>query len=196
MSNTDLNNEKNPWKTLTTETVLENNWIKVVHHDVINPSGNEGIYDVVHFNGIAVGVIPMDDEGNIVLVGQYRYAIDQYSWEIPEGGGALGQDPLLAAKRELLEETGIKAKKYTQILEMHLSNSATDEYSVIYLAEDLSYHEAEPEETEELQIKKLPLDEVYNMVISGEITDSLTVAGILRLKLYLNEKIEKHISKN
>ncbi len=181
------NQEKNPWKTLTTETVLNNNWIKVVHHDVINPAGNKGIYDVVHFNGIAVGVIPLDEDGNIVLVGQYRYPVERYSWEIPEGGGALGQDPILAAKRELLEETGIKAEKYTKILEMHLSNSVTDEFAVIYLAENLTYHESNPEETEELQVRKLSLDEVYEMVISGEITDSLTVAGILRLKILLGE---------
>src|SRR6478609_1426384 len=106
---------ENNWKTLSTETVYENAWLELSHRDVINPSGNKGIYGLVKFKNQAIGVIPLDAEGNIYLVGQYRYAIDEYSWEIPEGGGALNADPLDAAKRELKEETGLVANKWTKL---------------------------------------------------------------------------------
>jgi 8-oxo-dGTP pyrophosphatase MutT (NUDIX family) len=150
---------------------------------VINPSGNPGIYGKVRFKNFAIGVIPLDAEMNTYLVGQYRFALDQYSWEIPEGGGPLGTDPLESAKRELLEETGLKASKWTEIQRMYLSNSVTDELSIIYLAQGLQQFEAEPEDTEQLIIKKVPFDEVYRMVCDGEVTDSVTVAAVLKIKL-------------
>ena len=112
-----MDENKNPWKTLTSEIVHDNPWIKVVHHDVINPAGNKGIYDIVHFKNLAIGIIPLDDDNNTWLVGQYRYPFNKYTWEIPEGGGELNVSPLESAKRELSEETGIKAKKFNKILE-------------------------------------------------------------------------------
>jgi 8-oxo-dGTP pyrophosphatase MutT (NUDIX family) len=118
-------------------------------------------------------------------VGQFRFVLDQYSWEIPEGGGLLGKDPLESAKRELLEETGLVAREWKPILHLHLSNSVSDEYSIIYLARQLEQHEAEPEETEELAVRRLPFEEVYQMVLRGEITDSMTVATVLKVKLML-----------
>jgi 8-oxo-dGTP pyrophosphatase MutT (NUDIX family) len=111
--------------------------------------------------------------------------LDQYSWEIPEGGGSLELDPLDSAKRELLEETGLIANKWELLMKMHLSNSVTDELALIYLARDLEQHKPEPEETEQLVIKKLPFDEAYKMVEEGTITDSITVAAILKIKLLL-----------
>lgn len=165
--------------------MYENPWIKITEYDVINPSGGKGIYGKVHFKAIATGALALDEELNTYLVGQYRFPLDRYSWEIPEGGGAFGVDPVESAKRELLEETGLVAAEWTQLVEMHLSNSVSDEYAVIYLARDLSQHTASPEETEQLQVKKIPFEEAYQMVERGEITDSMSVAAILKVKLML-----------
>jgi 8-oxo-dGTP pyrophosphatase MutT (NUDIX family) len=170
---------ENNWKTLSSETVYENAWLELSHRDVINPSGNKGIYGLVKFKNQAIGVIPIDEEENIYLVGQFRYAIDEYSWEIPEGGGLLGTDPLEAAKRELKEETGLFANKWTQLARIHTSNSATNEEGFLYIAEELTQKEAEPEDTEDLQIRKVPLKEAVEMVMRSEITDSLSVCAIL-----------------
>jgi len=178
-----MEESKNPWKTLTTNKVYENDWILVEHHKVLNPSSNAGIYGKIHFKNIAVGVIPVDEKGNTWLVGQYRYPLEKYSWEIPEGGSKLSDQPLDSAKRELLEETGISASQWSKIQEIHTSNSVTDEYGIIYLAQQLTYGEAQPDDNEDLTIKKLPLSEALAMVLEGEITDSLSIAGLLSLKM-------------
>lgn len=177
----------NPWKKITSKTVYENNWIVVEHQDVLTPAGTPGIYGVIHFNQLAIGIIPLDEENNTWIVGQYRYPHQKYSWEIPEGGGRRDIDPLLSAQRELLEECGIIAKDWELILEMDLSNSATDEKALIYVARNLSFTEAIPEETEQLQIQKIPFEELYQWVMSGEITDAMTVAAVLKLKLLLGQ---------
>ncbi|MDQ8006411.1 MAG: NUDIX hydrolase [Pedobacter sp.] len=176
---------ENPWQTLSSEEKYDNNWIKVTEHQVINPSGGKGIYGEVHFKNIAIGVLPLDEENNTWLVGQYRFPLKAYSWEIPEGGGPLGSDPELSAKRELVEETGLVANKIIEIQRMHLSNSVSDELAIIYLAQDLTQGEAEPEETEDLQIIKVPFAKAYQMVMDGEITDSISVAAILKVQLLL-----------
>ena len=176
---------ENPWRTLTKNTVYENPWIAVSHREVINPSGGNGIYGVVHFKNLAIGIVPLDEALNTWLVGQYRYTIDQYTWEIPEGGCPLGALPLEAAKRELLEETGITAGSWEHILDFHTSNSVTDEAGMAYLARDLSFGEAQPEETELLQVKKLPLREAVDMITRGEITDSLSIMALLRASMIL-----------
>lgn len=174
---------KNPWTTLNSSNVYENGWIRVEHHEVLNPSLKQGIYGKVHFKNTAIGIIPVDKEGNTWLVGQYRYPLETYSWEIPEGGGPIDTPPLESAARELMEETGISAKKWTSIQEIHTSNSVTDEYGIIYLAEELTFGEATPEESEDLKVKKVSLKDALDMVVHGEITDSLSVAGLLKLKL-------------
>jgi ADP-ribose pyrophosphatase len=179
--------EDNPWKITSEEIIYDNPWINLTEYKVINPSGNPGIYGKVHFKNIAIGVLPLDEELNTYLVGQYRFALGQYSWEMPEGGGPLGSDPLESAKRELLEETGLKAQSWSELLRMHLSNSVSDELSIIYLARDMQQFEPEPEETEQLIVKKLPFEEVYQMVCNGEITDSMTVAAVLKVRLLLIE---------
>ena len=173
----------NPWTTKKVKTVYENPWIKVSHEEVLNPSGKEGIYGVVHFKNIAIAIIPLDKNNNTWLVGQYRYPLKAYSWEVPEGGGLIHTDPLESAKRELLEETGITAKKWTKIADMALSNSVSDELGLTYLAQDLSFGEAQPEETEQLKIKKLPFDEIVEMAMNGQITDALSLVSIMKLKL-------------
>lgn len=178
-----LNPNKNPWKTLSDKLIYENPWISLTEHQVINPGGGEGIYGKVHFKNLAIGIIVLDDDYNTWLVGQYRYPLDQYSWEIPEGGGSLQTDPLLSAQRELIEETGITATSWTEIQRMHLSNSVSDELSIIYLARDLTFGVSSPEETEQLTIRKISFNDAYSMVINGEITDSISVAAILKVKL-------------
>lgn len=179
--------EQNPWQTLNVKEVYNNPWIQIQHHDVINPSGNEGIYGIVHFHNWAVGVLPLDEAYNTWIVGQYRYALNEYSWEIPEGGSLLKDDPLDSAKRELKEEAGIVATKWTKLMDFYTSNSVTNEYAICYIAQGLSFEEAEPEETEDLLLRKLPFQALYEMVMKGEIKDSLTVAAVLKAKIWMNE---------
>ncbi len=177
----------NPWKILSEQEIYKNPWIALIEYKVINPSGGNGIYGKVHFRNVAVGALPLDEDLNTYLVGQYRFPLDQYSWEIPEGGSPEGGDHLLSAQRELLEETGLVAANWTPLVEMHLSNSVSDEYAIIYLARGLSQGTACPEETEQLQVKKIPFEEAYRMVDSGQITDSMSVAAILKVKILLND---------
>lgn len=179
----------NPWTTLTSTEVYESPWIRVKKHDVLNPSGNPGTYSVVHFKNLAIGVVALDNENNTYLVGQYRYPLNEYTWEIPEGGGNPDVEPLHSAQRELLEETGITAARWTKIQEMHLSNSATDEFCILFLAQELSFGTAEPEDTEDLRVLKLPFEDAYQLVCTGQLTDSLTVTGILKVKLMMNEGV-------
>ncbi|WP_315814480.1 NUDIX hydrolase [Paraflavitalea speifideaquila] len=182
-----MNEQHNPWQIKGQKQIYDNPWIGITEFDVINPSGGKGIYGKVHFKGWAMGVLPLDEELHTWLVGQYRFPLNQYSWEIPEGGGALDVDPLLSAQRELLEETGLVADEWTKIMDMHLSNSVSDEHAIIYLARNLRQETACPEETEQLQVRKLPFEEVYQMVEQGKITDSVSVAAILKVKLMLTD---------
>lgn len=177
--------EQNPWTILSEQEIYANPWIGLTEYKVINPSGGNGIYGKVHFKNLAVGAFPLDEDLNTYLVGQFRFTINRYSWEIPEGGSPENTDPLLSAKRELLEETGLVADNWTSLVEMHLSNSVSDEYAIIYLARGLKQETPSPEETEQLQIKKLPFDEVYRMVEEGIITDSMSVAAILKVKIMI-----------
>jgi len=182
-----IDESKNPWKTLKSEVKYDNPWIKVTENKTINADGGDGIYGVVHYKNIAIGIIPLDENYNTWLVGQYRYPLNQYSWEICEGGGLHQEDVLDSAKRELKEELGIEATEWSKLLDMHLSNSVSDEAGVIYIAKNLSYYKPEPEEGEVLQLKKLPFNDVYQMVMNGEITDSLSVAGILKAKILIDK---------
>jgi 8-oxo-dGTP pyrophosphatase MutT (NUDIX family) len=171
---------KNPWQIKKTSLPYDNPWIQVKHHDVIHPSGNDGIYGVVHFKNLAIGILPIDKDGYTYLVGQYRFPINQYSWEIPEGGSTFGEEPLETAKRELEEECGLLASSWEQLMELHLSNSATDEKAIVFLAKELSIGNLNPEESEQLEIKKVHFNELYQMVIDGKITDAITVAAVLK----------------
>jgi 8-oxo-dGTP pyrophosphatase MutT (NUDIX family) len=184
-----MESEKNPWITTKSLDVYESAWIKVVKHDVINPAGNPGIYSVVNFKNLAIGILPIDNEGFTWLVGQWRYPIEEYSWEIPEGGGDLNLEPVISAKRELKEETGIVANDFTELMRLHLSNSATNELAIIFIAKNLVFEEAEPEESEVLQVKKIHLSEAYEWVMSGKITDAITVAAILKATILLEKGV-------
>lgn len=178
---------KNPWQIISSRNVYDNSWINLTEHQIINPGGGNGIYGQVHFKNLAIGVIVLDDDFNTWLVGQYRFPLNQYSWEIPAGGCPVNSDPLQTAQRELLEETGMKAGLWIEIQQMHLSNSVSDELAIIYLARSLSFGTAEPEETEQLQLEKKSFNEAYQMVVDGKITDSLSVAAILKVKIMIAE---------
>jgi 8-oxo-dGTP pyrophosphatase MutT (NUDIX family) len=183
-----MNKKTGNWTVLNEKNIYDNPWINVTEFDVINPGGKAGIYGKVHFKNIAIGIIPIDHFGNIHLVGQFRFVLNNYSLEIPEGGGALDIDPLISAKRELKEEIGLVANKWEKILEMHLSNSVSDEFCIVYLATDLILGEPEPEDAEELESVIIPFEEAYKKVLNFEITDAITVAAILRIKAMENEK--------
>jgi 8-oxo-dGTP pyrophosphatase MutT (NUDIX family) len=182
-----MDEEKNPWTVLNERAIYDNPWISITEFDVLNPKGGKGIYGKVHFKNQAIGIIPLDDDMNTYLVGQYRFTLNQYSWEIPEGGGPLGTDILQSAKRELKEETGLVAEEWTKLMDFHLSNSVCDEHGGIFLARNLRQEESMPEDTEDLVVKKLPFEEAYRMVEDGIITDSLAVAAILKVKILLLE---------
>lgn len=184
-------NHLNTWKTLSSELIYESPWIALNKHQTINPAGNPAVYSVVNFKNKAIGILPLSDDGYTWLVGQWRYPLKQYSWEIPEGGGPLGEVPLDTAVRELKEETGIVARKFEEIMQMHLSNSVSDEHAFVFLATGLSFEDAEPEESEDLAIKKVHINEAFEMVMNGEITDSISVAAIFKVKYLLdNGKLE------
>ena len=175
--------QKNPWTIKDSKSMYQNAWIDVTEYDVLNPAGKPGIYGKVHFKNIAVGVVPITPDMHTYLVGQYRFTLDAYSWEIPEGGSPEGTDPLQTAIRELKEETGLVAAAYKELMKLHLSNSVSDELAIIYLATGLMQQDAEPEETESLQIKKVSLSDAYSMVADGTITDAMSVAALTKIEL-------------
>lgn len=180
---------ENPWQILQSRDIYENPWIKVREDKVINPSGNEGIYGTVSFKNKAIGIIPIDENGFTWLVGQYRYPLNEYSWEIPMGGGkvifpskkSFEEQILEAAQRELWEETGIVAEKWEKIARIHTSNSVTDEEGFVFVAENLTFGSNAPEETEELLIKKVHLSTALHWVLTNEITDAISMIGILKV---------------
>lgn len=179
--------ERGPWKKVSEELRYETPWIAVSHHEVVDPGGQAGIYGVVHFKNLAIGIVPLDEDLNTWIVGQYRYPIQAYSWEIPEGGGRRDLPALESARRELREEVGIEATDWRELLRMDLSNSASDEHAIIYVARGLTFHTPEPDHNEELAQRKLPFAELYDMVMRGDVRDSLTVAAVLKLRLLLQE---------
>jgi 8-oxo-dGTP pyrophosphatase MutT (NUDIX family) len=169
----------NPWITLETRTIYENPWIAVREDRVVRPDGQPGIYGVVHFKNKAVGVLPVDDDGHVWLVGQHRYPFDAYSWEIPEGGGPEGEDPEETALRELREETGLVAGRIESLGQAHLSNSVSDEVAYLFRATDLTPGESQPEGTERLQVRRFDWPTAWAMVQDGRITDSMSVIALL-----------------
>jgi 8-oxo-dGTP pyrophosphatase MutT (NUDIX family) len=178
---------KNPWTTLASREVYDNPWIRIREDEVVRPDGEPGIYGVVHYKNVAIGILPVEDE-HIYLVGQYRYPLDQYSWEIPEGGCPEGEDLLSAAQRELAEETGLRARNWKIMGEAHLSNSVSDERAVWFLATALTQGEHDPEGTEQLNVRRLPAAQVFQMALTGEITDALSLLAIMNYQLMREEE--------
>ena len=174
---------QSPWRRGSRRVAYENPWIIVWHDDVARPDGGPGIYGVVHFNSLAVGIVPIDDNDEVTLVGQYRYVLDAWSWEIPEGGVPFAEDPLQGARRELREETGLEARDWRELGRFHLSNSVSDEAAVAYLATGLTLGDAAPDETEALEIRRVPFNEALAMTLDGRITDALSVLGLQAVAL-------------
>jgi 8-oxo-dGTP pyrophosphatase MutT (NUDIX family) len=150
---------------------------------VIRPDGQPGIYGVVHFQNLAIGVVPIDADGRVLLVGQFRYTMDHYSWEIPEGGGALDEEPEVAARRELVEETGFSGGRWRELCRAELSNSVTDEITILFVATGLEAGPASPEGTEQLQLRWVPFEETLAMIGRGEITDAMTILALQAVAL-------------
>ncbi|PID62083.1 MAG: DNA mismatch repair protein MutT [Gammaproteobacteria bacterium] len=174
------------WVTRTSRTVYENPWIEVSHREVTAPTGKHGIYGLVSFRNRAIGILPIDADGHTWLVGQHRYTLDSYSWEIPEGGAPLNESPLAAAQRELVEETGLVARRWTALLDLHTSNSVTDEVAHSFIAQDLLHGEAAPDDTELLELRRLPLADAVQMVLDGRITDALAMATLMKAQLLID----------
>lgn len=175
------------WQKHTSKIIYENPWMVVREDEVTNPGGGKNLYGHVQFKNVAVAVLPLDQDGCTRLVGQARYTLNQYSWELPMGGAPLDEDPLAAARRELREETGLTASSWREILRLHLSNSITDELGIVYVATGLSQGESAPEETEDLEVRVVPLDEAIEMARKGQITDALSAAALFRIALEQDE---------
>jgi len=191
-----MDETKNPWTVVSRATVYENEWIRVDHHEVLRPSGAPGIYGTVHFKCHATGVVPIDENGNVVLVGQYRFPLRAYSWEIPEGGGSKEVPFLESAQRELREECGLAAKCWQEILGVDVSNSVSDERATVFLAWDLSDAPAQPDDTEEIQVTRVPFWDAVARVKRGEIRDSISVAALLRVAMMaLQDELPEQIAK-
>jgi 8-oxo-dGTP pyrophosphatase MutT (NUDIX family) len=172
-----------PWLRRSRRVAYENAWITIWHDEVTRPDGEPGVYGIVHFANLAVGVIAVDEDDRVLLVGQHRYALDEYSWEIPEGGVPPGESALEGARRELREETGVEASDWTELARSHLSNSVSDELAILYLATGLTSGVATPDGTEALDVRWLPFDDVLAMTLDGRITDALTVLAVQRVAL-------------
>ena len=172
-----------PWLRRSRRIAYENDWITIWHDEVTRPDGEPGVYGIVHFANLAVGVIAVDEADRVLLVGQHRYALDEYSWEIPEGGVPPGESALEGARRELREETGVEASDWTELARSHLSNSVSDELAILYLATGLTTGVATPDGTEALDVRRLPFDDVLAMILDGRITDALTVLAVQRVAL-------------
>ena len=172
------------WQMLSSRKVYENDWMEVREDHVINPGGGENHYGHVHFKNRAVAIIALDEDDNTWLVGQQRYTLGEYSWELPMGGAPLAEAPLEAARRELAEETGLSARHWHELMHLHTSNSITDEVGYAYVATGLSQGEPLPEETEDLEVRKLPFEEAVQMALDGEISDAISVAALLRLDAF------------
>lgn len=170
-----------PWKRISRKAIYENAWISVKEDQVINPRGGQNQYGLVCFKNRAIGILPIDDQGYTWLVGQSRYALgSKYSWEIPMGGCPEGETALEAAKRELKEETGLIAQHWEELLRLHTSNSVTNEEGFAFIARGLTQGSTHFDETEELEIRRVPLSEAVQMALDGDITDALSVAALLK----------------
>ena len=168
-----------PWLVRSKKLAFENPWIRVTDHNIQHPDGSDGEYGVVAFKNIAIGILPITINGDTWLVGQHRFPSEKYSWELPEGGGPIDTSPLKSAMRELSEETGVSAQNWIELLRFDVSNSVTDERAICFLAHGLQEGQSAPEPSELLDVRKVPLKDVYHKVMSGEISDSLTIMMVL-----------------
>ncbi len=187
-----------PWAVTSESLVYDNPWITVTDCKVIRPDGAPGQYGVVHFKNLAVGVLAVFDDGAVPLVGQHRFPLDRYSWEVPEGGGKREIDPQQSAARELVEETGLTAAHWLPLATFDISNSVTDEQSVCFLAFGLEEGKADPDGDEILAYRRVSFSQLHEMVLQGDITDGLTIIMVLKARALANagrlpERIGRHL---
>ena len=186
------------WKIVRREKVYESPWISVLHQDVVAPTGKNGIYGTVHFNNLAIGIFPIDAEGFTWIVGQARFVFDAYSWELPQGGGPRGEPPVETAKRELSEECNLAAETFIPLFEnVQVSNCITDELGHAFIACNLSERRGVPDDTEDLTVRRLPVQEVMEMIERGDITDLFTITMMSRAcQLAMMGKLPPEISRH
>ncbi|MCB1845673.1 MAG: NUDIX hydrolase [Halioglobus sp.] len=177
------------WKRLSSKVVFDNPWMTIFEDRVINPGGGENQYGHVHFKNRAIAILPVAENGDTWLVGQDRYTLGEYCWELPMGGAPPGEIPLAAAKRELKEETGLSAGKWQQYMMLHTSNSITDEVAIVFLARELTQGASDFEETENITIRRLPLADAVTEALQGRITDAISVAALLKAREFLPQAL-------
>ena len=169
-----------PWRDHGARTVFDNPWMTVTEHAATAPTGKPATYGKIHFKNLALAVLPLHGDGTVTLVGQHRFAMMDYVWEIPEGGGPLDVDPLESIKRELREEAGLEAADWRELLRFQISNSLTDERGIGWLAMDFTPAPTDPDATEAIAVERVPFREALDAVLSGWITDAMSMAMLLR----------------
>lgn len=175
-----------PWLRKASSVPYANPWIQVEHHEVKDPAGRSGVYGVVRFKHVALGCVPLHDDGTVTLVGQHRYPLDEWSWEVPEGGGRKDHPPLEEIQRELREETGLAASEWIPLGKLHTSNSVCDETAHLWLARGLTEGANQLDSTEgDMKVKRVPFKEVLEMALDGRLTDAISVAAIVRAAHWL-----------
>lgn len=168
------------WRNDSVETLFENPWLRLTRHEATAPTGTPADYVVARPRNLACGVLPIHSDGTVTLVGQARFALMNYSWEMPEGGVPVNEDPLVGVQRELLEETGLVARDWREVLRMELSNSITDERAIAWLAWDLTQTDARPDPTEVIETARVPFMSLMAEIDRGSVRDAFTVATALR----------------
>ena len=169
-----------PWRDHGGRTVFDNPWMTVTEHAATAPTGEPATYGKIHFKNLALAVLPLHEDGTVTLVGQHRFAMMDYAWEIPEGGGPLDVDPLESIRRELREEAGLEAADWREILRFQISNSLTDERGIGWLAMGFTPAEQDPDDTEAIALARVPFREALDAVVNGWIEDGMSMAMLLR----------------
>ena len=169
-----------PFTLVSSKIAYENPWIKVEHQDVIRPDGNAGIYGIVRFKNRAVAVLPIEANGDVWLVGQWRRPLNAWSWEVPEGGVPFDEDLETGARRELEEEAGLIARTLIKVLEFDVSNSVCDEIGFSYIAYDLTVGVVSPDPTEVLSLRRLHFTSLLKEIDQGLIRDAQTLVTVMR----------------
>jgi ADP-ribose pyrophosphatase len=191
----DRTDQSDPFTTLSTQTTYENPWIRVEHQEVLRPDGQPGVYGIVHFTNRAIAVLPIEENGDTYLIGQWRRPLERWSWEIPEGGVPFEEDIEVGARRELEEEAGLIAGTMVKIAEFDVSNCVCDEVGVGFLAYELSQGIMSPDPTEVLSIRRIHFTHVLDEIDQGIIRDAPTLVTVLRAhQLAITGKLPQSLS--